>query len=69
MKPKPNQLFFLFAIVSLIEITFVVTNNQTLRYLSKPLIIPLLAAIYFSFQNPRKSILKDNILLGFWKEK
>ena len=66
MKPKPNQLFFLFAIVSLIEITFVVTNNQTLRYLSKPLIIPLLAAIYLSFQNPRKSILKDNILLGLF---
>jgi uncharacterized membrane protein YhhN len=66
MKPKPNQLFFLFAIVSLIEITFVVTNNQTLRYLSKPLIIPLLAAIYVSFQNPRLPILKDNILLGLF---
>jgi uncharacterized membrane protein YhhN len=46
MKPKPNQLFFLFAIVSLLEIVFVTTNNQTLRYFSKPLIIPLLATIY-----------------------
>ncbi|MEY3059726.1 MAG: hypothetical protein RL000_1078 [Bacteroidota bacterium] len=64
MKPKPNQLFFLFAIVSLLEIVFVITNNQNLRYFSKPLIIPLLAAIYLSYQYPRKAILKDHILLG-----
>jgi uncharacterized membrane protein YhhN len=64
MKPKPNQLFFLFAIVSLLEIVFITTNNQTLRYFSKPLIIPLLAAIYISYQHPRKPILKDHVLLG-----
>lgn len=66
MKPKPNQLFFLFAIVSLFEIVFVTTNNQTLRYFTKPLIIPLLAAIYISYQQPRKSIFKDYILLGLF---
>jgi uncharacterized membrane protein YhhN len=66
MKPKPNQLFFLFAIVSLLEIVFVTTNNQTLRYFSKPLIIPLLATIYISYQHPRKPILKDHILLGLF---
>ena len=66
MKPKPNQLFFLFAIVSLLEIVFVTTNNQTLRYFSKPLIIPLLATIYISYQRPRKPILKDHILLGLF---
>ncbi|MFM1794159.1 MAG: hypothetical protein RL642_544 [Bacteroidota bacterium] len=64
MKPKPNQLFFLFAIVSLLEITFVTLNKQELRYLSKPLIIPLLAAIYLSYQQNRKPFLKDYILLG-----
>jgi uncharacterized membrane protein YhhN len=64
MKPKPNQLFVLFAIVSLLEIVFVSTDNQTLRYFTKPLIIPLLATIYLSYQHPRKTILKDHILLG-----
>ena len=66
MKPKPNQLFFLFALVSLAEIAFITTNNQTLRYFSKPFIIPLLMAIYLSLQNPRKPILKDFILLGLF---
>lgn len=64
MKPKPNQLFFLFAIVSLLEITFVATNNQSLRYISKPLIIPLLGTIYLAYQQPKVSFIKDNILLG-----
>lgn len=64
MKPKPNHLFFLFAIVSLVEITFVATNNQLLRYISKPLIIPLLGAIYLSYQQPKQSFFKDNIVLG-----
>lgn len=66
MKPKPNQLFFLFGIISLLEIVFISTNNQALRYISKPLIIPLLAAIYISYQHPRKPILKDHILLGLF---
>ena len=66
MKPKPNQLFFLFAIVSLLEITFVATNNQSLRYISKPLIIPLLGAIYLAYQQTRPSFFKDNILLGLF---
>lgn len=64
MKPKPNQLFFLFAIVSLLEITFVATNNQSLRYFSKPLIVPLLGAIYLSYQTPKISFWKDHILMG-----
>jgi uncharacterized membrane protein YhhN len=64
MKPKPKQLFFLFAIVSILEIVFVSTDNQTLRYFTKPLIIPLLATIYLSYQHPRKPLFKDYILLG-----
>jgi uncharacterized membrane protein YhhN len=64
MKPKPKQLFFLFAIVSILEIVFVSTDNQTLRYFTKPLIIPLLAFIYLSYQHPRKPLFKDYILLG-----
>jgi uncharacterized membrane protein YhhN len=64
MKPKPNQLFFLFAIVSLLEIVFVTIDNQTLRYFTKPLIIPLLAAIYISYQHQRKPLFKDYVLLG-----
>lgn len=64
MKPKPNLLFFLFALVSLLEIAFIATNNSTLRYLSKPLIIPLLAACYISLQVPRKPVMKDTLLHG-----
>jgi uncharacterized membrane protein YhhN len=66
MKPKPRQLFFFFAFVSLAEIAFVATNNSLLRCLSKPLIIPLLAACYISFQVPRKPIMKDTLLFGLF---
>ena len=66
MKPKPRQLFFFFALVSLAEIAFVATNNSVLRYLSKPLIIPLLAACYISLQVPRKPLMKDTLLHGLF---
>jgi uncharacterized membrane protein YhhN len=66
MKPKPKQLFFLFAIVSLTEIGFIATNNQNLRLISKPFIIPLLTACYLSLQIPRKPIMKDFILHGLF---
>ncbi len=66
MKPKPKQLFFLFALVSLAEIGLIATNNQNLRLISKPLIIPLLTACYLSLQIPRKPIMKDYLLHGLF---
>ena len=66
MKPKPKQLFFLFAIVSLAEIGLIATNNQNLRLISKPFIIPLLTACYLSLQIPRKPIMKDFLLHGLF---
>lgn len=66
MKPKPKQLFFLFALVSLAEIGLIATNNQNLRLISKPLIIPLLTTCYLSLQIPRKPIMKDYLLHGLF---
>jgi uncharacterized membrane protein YhhN len=66
MKPKPKQLFFLFALISLAEIGLIATNNQNLRLISKPLIIPLLTAYYLSLQIPRKPIMKDYLLHGLF---
>lgn len=66
MKLKPKQLFFLFALVSLAEIGLIATNNQNLRLISKPLIIPLLTACYLSLQIPRKPIMKDYLLHGLF---
>jgi uncharacterized membrane protein YhhN len=66
MKPKPKQLFFLFALISLAEIGLIATNNQNLRLISKPLIIPLLTACYLSLQIPRKPIMKDYLLHGLF---
>ncbi len=66
MKPKPKQLFFLFALASLAEIGLIATNNQNLRLISKPLIIPLLTACYLSLQIPRKPIMKDHLLHGLF---
>ena len=66
MKPKPKQLFFLFALVCLAEIGLIATNNQNIRLISKPLIIPLLTACYLSLQIPRKPILKDYLLIGLF---
>lgn len=66
MKPSAKQLFFLFALVSLIELAFIATQNNTLRLISKPLIIPLLMACYLTIQQPRKPIMKDHILQGLF---
>lgn len=66
MKPKPNLRFFLFALVSLIEIGLIATDNQTLRLITKPLIIPLLSGYYLSMQVKRKPLLKDYVLHGLF---
>lgn len=64
MKPQPKQLFFLFAIVGIAEIFLISTGNETLRLISKPLIIPTLAAIYLSSASSQKPLYKDAILMG-----
>lgn len=48
MKPKANQLFLLFSLVSIAEISLLVNDLEQFRMITKPLIIPLLGSIYLS---------------------
>jgi uncharacterized membrane protein YhhN len=64
MKPKTKQLFFLFTLVSIAEITLISTGNETMRLISKPLIIPTLAATYLVSTSNGKPFYKDAILMG-----
>ena len=53
MNPKTKRLFFLFVIVSIAEIVMISTGNETLRLLTKPLIIASLFAPDRAFPPPR----------------
>ncbi|MEY3577391.1 MAG: hypothetical protein RL394_974 [Bacteroidota bacterium] len=64
MKPKTKQFFFLFAFVSIAEIFLISTGNQSLRLISKPLIVPTLAATYWVATTSSKAFYKDAILMG-----
>lgn len=66
MKPKTKQLFFLFALVSIAEIILIASGNETLRLLTKPLIISTLAAIYLSAVSTPKKLYKDAVLMGLF---
>ena len=48
MKPKANQLFLLFSLVSIAEISLLANDLEQFRMITKPLIIPLLGSIYLS---------------------
>lgn len=61
---KSRLLFLLYLIISFAEITLVTQGNDALRMFTKPLIIPILAAIYLSSTNKRVGLFKDTILLG-----
>lgn len=66
MKPKTKQLFFLFALVSIAEIILISSGNETLRLLTKPLIIASLAAIYLTAVSTPKKLYKDAVLMGLF---
>ena len=64
MKPKTKQLFFLFSLVSIAEVALISTGNETFRLISKPLIIPTLAATYLAATSRTKPFYKDAVLMG-----
>lgn len=64
MKPKANQLFFLFSIVSIAEVSLLANNLEEYRIWTKPLIIPLLAGVYMSLNNSKVNWKRDAILWG-----
>jgi len=66
MKPKTKQLFFLFGLVSIAEIILISSGNETLRLLTKPLIISSLAAIYLTAVSTPKKLYKDAVLMGLF---
>lgn len=67
MNPKTKPLFFLFVIASIAEIALISRGNETLRIITKPLIIPILAGIYHlnAIPSTRKNY-KDPVLLGLF---
>ncbi|MEY3432995.1 MAG: hypothetical protein RL131_931 [Bacteroidota bacterium] len=64
MKPKPNLLFFIFSLVAIAEISLLANDGESYRYLTKPLIIPSLAAIYLTSVRTKINPLKDALLWG-----
>jgi uncharacterized membrane protein YhhN len=64
MNSRTKQLLFLFALVSTAEILLISTGNQTLRLISKPLIVPTLAATYMMATKTAKPFYKDAVLMG-----
>ncbi len=66
MNRKTKPLFFLFVIVSIAEIVLISTGNETLRILTKPLIIASLAAIYLTAVSTPKKLYKDAVLMGLF---
>lgn len=64
MKPFTRIVFFLFCIISLIEISLVALGQQELRIYSKPLIIPLLGLVYLQSTPRRKSFFQDAVLIA-----
>jgi uncharacterized membrane protein YhhN len=63
---KPNYLFFLFSLVAIAEISLLAQDGEAYRYLTKPLIIPTLAATYIVSLRVKKIIWKDALLWGLF---
>jgi uncharacterized membrane protein YhhN len=63
---KTRLLFLLYLIISFAEITLVAQGNDALRMYTKPLIIPILAALYLTSTSKRVGFFKDAILLGLF---
>ncbi|MEY2596065.1 MAG: hypothetical protein RI965_1337 [Bacteroidota bacterium] len=64
MRQKQRLFFYLFSIVSLIEILHILIGKEDLRIFTKPLIIPLLGLTYYFSLDKKPSILKDAVLLA-----
>ncbi|MFZ9263201.1 MAG: lysoplasmalogenase [Chitinophagaceae bacterium] len=62
MHQKQRLFFFLFSIISLIEISLVAYNREDLRFATKPLIVPLLGLTYYFSLNIKGGLLKDAII-------
>jgi len=66
MRPKPNQLFFLFSIVSIAEISLLANELEQYRSITKPLIIPLLASVYLTMTKGKGKWHQDAIVWGLF---
>lgn len=64
MKPDPRRLFIAFALVSMAELYFIATGQDSFRIFTKPLLIPLLAGIYWASSITKPFKFRDFILLG-----
>lgn len=65
MKPKQFKIFLATAFFCILDLFFVATKNDELRFFSKPFIIPCIAGIYvFSVEKNNINWGKDMILLG-----
>jgi len=64
METKQLRFYLAFALLALTELTFTALNFETLRFLSKPLLLPILAGLYLvSVPKPIKWY-KDVVLLA-----
>lgn len=64
MKPKANHLFFLFSLVSIAEVSLLAYDLEQFRLITKPLIIPLLGAVYLMLTKGGINWKKDAIFWG-----
>ena len=62
MKPKSNQVFFIFSLIAIAEITLLATGNHSYRFLTKPFLIPLLILLYIVSTKDKIQIPKDIII-------
>ncbi|MFN5421789.1 MAG: lysoplasmalogenase [bacterium] len=61
---KSRNLFLLFAAICVSEILLLLTGTEQLRYLTKPLIIPVLGLIYYTSLNNKVHFGKDSVILA-----
>ena len=61
---KSRNLFLLFAAISITEIILLVTGTEQFRYITKPLIIPVLGLIYYTSINNKGNVWRDSVLFA-----
>jgi uncharacterized membrane protein YhhN len=65
MKPHPLRLLLATAFFIIFDLVLTFTNQDELRFFSKPFIIPCLALVYISYASIIKGMLwKDSIIIG-----
>lgn len=64
MLQKQRLFFFIFSVISMIEILQISFGNEEFRIFTKPLIIPLLIVIYYFSLIKKTSIVRDPIIAG-----